>query len=103
MKSVLVGVCAAMLIAGLAVSAYAWPKCTSYYRGCQVYQDWMPGGICCLSVGGSPCTTPEPGQTVGMIPTSPCVQCGDLRRTIFRPCGSQLGFCGDCHCSMDCE
>jgi hypothetical protein len=77
--------------------------CTHYFEGCQTYQDWSPGGICCLSVGGTPCRPVEVGETVGAIPLIGSNQCGSLRETIILPCSVAIGYCGNIHCTSDCE
>ena len=89
--------------------AGGYPPCTTYHAPCAVTQDWSPGGICCLNIGGFQ-TNKATGQTLGATPVTPAAQCGAKFQTVTRPyppfifpCSSNIGNCGGAQHSPLCS
>ncbi len=81
-------------------SAFA-VNCTHRGTPCNTYQNWWPGGICCLNAGGFQTGRGvESGEQKTVVVATG--QCGNKRKSTLLPCSSNIGACGGTNYSPDC-
>lgn len=79
--------------------------CTHDPKSCNFYQNWLPGGECCLGIVSTQISgTLRQEIGVGSVaPVDGTTQCGAKFRSVFPyPCSVPLGGCGGVLCTPLC-
>ncbi len=78
--------------------------CTHKRIPCNTWQDWLPGGTCCLNAGGNQTYREASFSEIrDTVPNRNGLQCGALFRSVFLlPCSQYLGGCGGPQDDPDC-